>query len=52
MQVFFFMTTVRGNFPIPIHFKKFLIVAATINAFKRNVNKTIQKKEQDVKAIG
>lgn len=47
---FFFMTTVRGNFPIPIRFKKFLIVAATINAFKRNVNKTIQKERTGCKS--
>lgn len=34
------MTTVRGIFPISIHFKKVLIVTATINAFTRKVNKT------------
>lgn len=35
------MTPVMGSFPIPMHFRKFLIVTATITAFTRNVNKTM-----------
>lgn len=40
------MFTVKGNFPISTHLKKFLIATATINAFTRNVNKTMNERAE------